>query len=163
MKMLITLERHAYGPKATEGYLMVGDFRLATIERPWIAHGSPGGMPFRSCIPDGEYLLQPFTRSRGSKAYRILGREYGVYPNELDLPEEGGRYAILIHIGNWVTDIVGCIAPGMRHAIMRNRKTDRQERAVSSSGEAMRIITGQLGDEEHNLSIRSKCGTGEAR
>ncbi len=143
---------------------MVGDHRLATIERPWIAHDSPGGMPFKSCIPDGEYLLQPFTRSRGSKVYRLFGKEYGVYHNESRmLLEKGGRYAILIHIGNWVTDIVGCIAPGMRHAIMRNPKTDRQERAVSSSGEAMRIITGQLGDEEHNLSIRSKCGTGEAR
>lgn len=158
--MNIVLERHAYGPEATEGFLLVGAARLATIERPWIPDDAPGGRPFESCIPDGEYRMEYYHRSNGQDAWKLFNDSLGVFRVEADLPPEGGRYAILIHIANWVTDVVGCIAPGTRHGITKNPKTGNFERAVVSSTEAMRRLNAGIEREVHTLTIRPKCGTG---
>lgn len=156
-------ERFSYADTETESVLTVNAFDLAGIERPWVPHDTPGGKPFASCIPDGEYTLEPWTRPNGQEVYILSNPDLGVYKEEADRPNDVGRYLILWHIANFVTDIVGCTGPGMRRALMKNKKTGQIERAVSSSGEAMRIITAQLGRvETHRLTIRAKCGTGEA-
>lgn len=158
-------ERFSYADTETESVLSVANFNLATIERPWIAANDPGGKPFQSCIPDGVYSLEPWIRAneRKDEVYILVNEELGVYRLEEDMPNGVGRYLILWHIANFVTDVVGCAGPGMRRALMKNKKTGQIERSVSSSGEAMRIITTQLGRvETHRLTIRAKCGTGEA-
>jgi len=160
--MNLTLERFSYASSETEGVLSVGDFHLATIERPWVHWDARGGKPFESCIPDGEYLLDPWTRPNRGEVYILSNPELGVYRLKDDRPRGFGRYLVLIHVANYVGDIVGCVGPGTRRTVMKNRKTGKYERAVASSGEAMRIITEQLGREEtHRLTISSKCGTGE--
>jgi len=156
-------ERFSYADTETESVISVAAFELAGIERPWVPHDTPGGKPFASCIPDGVYSLEPWIRAnkRKDEVYILVNEELGVYRLEEDMPNGEGRYLILWHIANYVTDIVGCTGPGMRRALMKNRKTGQVERAVSSSGEAMRIITAQLGREEtHRLTIRAKCGAG---
>ena len=154
-------ERFSYADTETESVLSVASFKLAGIERPWVPHDTPGGKPFESCIPDGEYLLEPWVRPNGQEVYILSNSELGVYKEEGYLPDGLGRYLILWHIANFVTDVVGCTAPGMRRALMKNKKTGQIERSVSSSGEAMRIITAQLGRvETHRLTIRAKCGAG---
>lgn len=162
--MNLTLERFSYASSETEGVLSVASFDLATIERPWVRWDARGGKPFASCVPDGEYLLDPWTRANERKddVYILSNPELGVYRLKDDRPRGFGRYLVLIHIANYVGDIVGCVGPGTRRTVMKNRKTGKYERAVASSGEAMRIITEQLGREEtHRLTISSKCGTGE--
>jgi len=155
-------ERFSYADTETESVLSVGVFDLATIERPWIAANDPGGKPFQSCVPDGVYSLEPWIRAnkRKDEVYILVNEELGVYRLKEDRLNGVGRYLILYHIANYVGDIVGCVGPGLRRAIMKNRKTGNYERSVASSGEAMRIITEQLGREEtHTLTIRPKCGT----
>ena len=159
--MNLTLERFSYAPEDTEGVLTVGNFVLATMERPWIPWDARGGKPFASCIPDGEYILDPWTRPNRGDVYILSNPELGVYRLKDDRPREFGRYLVLMHVANYVGDIVGCVGPGTRRTVMKNRKTGKYERAVASSGEAMKIITEQLGREEtHRLIISSKCGTG---
>lgn len=159
--MNIVLERHSYGPQATEGVLHLSDHRLATIERPWIAAANPGGKPFASCVPDGEYILEPFKRGNGKESWMLFNDALGVFRYKPDMSEEGGRFAVLIHVGNWTTDVVGCIAPGTRHGITKNPKTGKFERAVVSSTEAMHILNNTLNrTENHSLIIRPKCGAG---
>ena len=165
--MDLSLDRFSYAKSETEGVLIVNDFSLATIERPWIGADTLGGKPFQSCVPDGEYILEPWTRplkpgqsmTKGA-VYILYNPELGVYKTKDSRPLGVGRYLILIHIANWVTNVVGCIGPGIERAIMRNPKTGKNERSVSSSGEAMRILIDQLGrTEHHRLTIRSVCGT----
>ena len=160
--MNLTLERFSYADTETEGVLSVDDFRLATIERPWVSWDARGGKPFASCVPDGEYILDPWTRPNRGEVYILSNPELGVYRLKDDRPRGFGRYLVLIHVANYVGDIVGCVGPGTRRTVMKNRKTGKYERAVASSREAMKIITEQLGREEtHRLTISSKCGTGE--
>ena len=159
--MELFLDRYSYALSETEGILSIADFELATMERPWVAGNTPGGKPFESCIPDGEYRLDPWRRPSGHEVYILSNPELGVFKEKGD---GIGRYLILIHVANWVINVVGCIGPGTSRSIMKNPSTGRYERAVSSSGEAMRIITEQLGREEsHTLTIRSKSGTGGVR
>jgi len=102
---------------------LIGDCRCHFIERPWIDDGTPGGKSFESCIPDGLYDLEPFTRPNGDEVYRLVNEQLGVYRNEQDVPgdtreekRQHGRWLILWHFGNYVADVVGCAAPGTGQA-----------------------------------------------
>ncbi len=159
--MDLLLERFSYASSETEGVLTVADHGLATIERPWVPWHTLGGKPFASCVPDGEYKLEPWTRPNRGEVYILSNPELGVYRLDGDRIGGVGRYLVLIHVANWVTNVVGCIGPGTRRSLMKNPETARYERAVSSSGEAMKILREHLGREDtHVLTIRSKCGTG---
>jgi hypothetical protein len=160
--MDLDLWRFSYAASETEGVLDLPDHDLATIERPWVPVNAPGGKPFASCVPDGKYQLDPWIRgSDGSEVYILSNPELGVYKLEEDMPNGVGRFLILLHIANYVRNVVGCIGPGIARAILRDKKTGTYERAVSSSGEAMRILRRYLGREEtHTLTIRPRCGTG---
>lgn len=154
------LLRYSYAPTETEGVLRLNGFTLATLERPWIPGFSAGGRPFESCVPDGDYMLEPWTRPSGEEVFLLSNPDLGVYRYKEDRPEGKGRYLILIHVANFIDDIVGCIAPGTKRRLLRNPETGEVERAVSNSGEAMRIIRDELGNTAHTLTIRSNCGTG---
>ncbi len=161
--MHLTLERFCYANDYTLGRLFIGPANthqpLATIERPWIQSATKGGRPYESCVPDGSYDLVPFTRSNGDEVVALVNKSLGVFVNEDDLdPERGGRFAILIHAGNWTKDVVGCIAPGMTHAI------DENEHMVQRSRDAMKIIMDALADDSiDKLTIRPALGANDTR
>ncbi len=112
MKQLL-LERKPTTATETEGFLSFANEILATLERPWIPAETPGGKSNESCIPDGDYQLIPHTRPGGRKALALINEGLGVYYLEDDRPHDVGRFLILIHSGNWIKDIIGCIAPGL--------------------------------------------------
>ncbi len=158
--MLIELNRFAYLTDCTRGILKIGTNSFQTIERPWIAFpDGPGGTPFESCIPDGDYHLRNYTRPSGKKALILSNSDKGVYETIQDMEQgardmeqgdkEQGRYLILIHPGNTVDDVVGCIAPGLTGS----------DRFVSNSRKAMLKILRLLEGYEHTIQIGPK-GTG---
>ena len=153
------LKRYSFAQTETEGRLTVpGLSTYATIERPWIAASTPGGTPNESCVPDGVYRLAPHVRPDGSRSYALVSPHLGVYQYEDDVPPSGGRFQILIHIGNWITDLSGCIAPGVRRRPMINKKTGKLEQAVAGSGRAMREIM-TLPWRPRNLHIITETDT----
>lgn len=128
---MFTLERYAYAPTYTAGRLCLGDeASLDTLERPW-KPGLPGGMPFESCVPDGEYRLLRHARPNGDVVLALRNPNLGVYYSKASIPAEGGRYLILIHAANYVEQVQGCIAPGCGQTITDNRMM------VTSSRRAM--------------------------
>lgn len=155
------LERYSYSTTETEGLLTLPDSRvLNTIERPWVPGTAPGGTPFKSCVPDGLYMLAPFKRPSGEQAYILWNEDLGVYKFPEHHAALPGRDLILIHTGNWVSDVVGCIAPGGSRRPMVNPKTDRLEQAVSGSAVAMSRLRSAIGTDftERTLEIRSVTG-----
>jgi hypothetical protein len=64
----------------------------------------------------------------------LVNEELGVWYQKDDRPEDWGRYLVLIHSGNYVDDVVGCIAPGLSRTIYNNRIM------VGSSRAAMRQL-----------------------
>lgn len=128
------LTRYESADDGTFGVMRFGTLELHTIERPWL-----NNEPFKSCIPPGEYALHPFTRPNGDQVYALTGGTVS-----LDKTDGFRRYLILIHVGNYMTDVVGCIAPGMY----------RNGNMVSESKKAMMKLMNLLGGTEpHFLTI----------
>lgn len=152
------LTRFAYLKSCTLGMMRFGDLALATIERPWIPNPlGPGGKPRESCVPDGTYRVIPHHSANFPRTYALINHELGVYYQPGDVPrgQSFGRAAILIHVGNSVRDVIGCIAVGMHHAdgplmVVDSRIAMDKLRAVLERG-------------EHQLTIRPFAGTQEIR
>lgn len=108
-----TLERFAYLPSGTLGELRIeGQPKFWTVERPW--RDNAKGI---SCIPEGEYALKPHM-GRIQPAIWIDG-----------VP---GRTAILIHAGNTMADLQGCIAPGLHWTCIDAPKVLNSKAAMAS-------------------------------
>jgi hypothetical protein len=151
--MNITLIRTHSDAERTLGNLYVGDRVFATIERPWIPNpAGPGGMPRQSCVPRGVYNVHPWNSENFPQTYIIENPELGVYRQPADIPrgQTWGRSAILIHVGNFVRNVIGCIAVGMEHG----RIDGCPEPAVLRSVMAMRELNQLLNRGDHILEIR---------
>jgi hypothetical protein len=145
--MNFTIERFAYLNECTRGKMYVGDQVFHTIERPWVPNPQgAGGTPFESCIPDGIYRVRAYTRPSGKKAFILSNPDNGVFEQQEDMEGATGRYLILIHPGNTVDDVVGCIAPGLIG----------YDRSVGNSRAAMLKLHEALEGYEHDLRIYPK-------
>ena len=146
--MIIDLERFAYLDECTRGVLHVGNHIIfQTIERPWVKNpDAAGGLPFESCIPDGTYRMRAWTRPSGKKAFILSNADHGVFEQQEDMGVTGGRYLILMHVGNTVVDVVGCIAPVLIGS----------DRAVGNSRKAMLKLHELLDGYEHELRVGPK-------
>lgn len=91
--------------------------RLATLELPW-----KDNQRNISCIPEGTYMCVPRSSVK-----------HGAHFHLVNVPQ---RSLILIHVANYISQLQGCIAPGMQHSdINKDGIMD-----VASSGAAMNII-----------------------
>lgn len=139
------LDRFSYSSEDTEGKLSAPGMCLATIERPWIPSRYPGGKPYESCVPDGVYDMVLWESPSKGWCFRLSNPSLGVYETEEEANGKG-RFLILVHVGNWMDDVVGCIAPGKSRGVLDGR------RAVTDSGAAMRMLLESL-DDENTLTI----------
>jgi len=122
---------------------------LFTLERPWIPSTTHlGGMNDVSCIPNGTYKLVPFKRPKKDNIIvpQLLNKELGVYLFEDEMPPEGGRFLVLMHPGNKVVDIVGCICSGT---------WKQQPYEVNSSRDAQALIMQAFNEGDRELTIKS--------
>lgn len=149
--MKLTLIRSTGDGERTTGNLHVGEHTFATIERPWIENpAGPGGMPRKSCIPPGVYRVDPWHSHNFPETYIVTNPDLGVYRQPFDIPkgQAWGRSAILIHAGNRVRNVIGCIAVGMEHGEIGG------EPAVLRSVMAMRELNKLLNRGSHTLEIQ---------
>lgn len=111
-----TLER-VYLPDSTPGSLFPGSVRIElqiiakTLELPWRNNAISNDPKKASCIPEGIYLVaeEAATPTRLYPYFRLVhvpGRHW--HPDIR-------RSSVLIHRGNYATDVLGCIIPGSRH------------------------------------------------
>lgn len=129
MKRSLVLVRDKRTERCTLGKLCLDGVPVCdTLELPWRENKSQ-----ISCIPCGTYPVV-FREDPGSKyAYRHLHVQ--------DVP---GRSWILVHIGNYPEDTLGCILPGMT----------RGRDYVGHSGDAFNKLMALLeGSEEMTLTI----------
>lgn len=136
------LTRFAYTPNGTFGRLVVSGKEFYTVERPWKNNESNV-----SCIPEGDYTL----RMRDSG---VVSRSTGgAYSRGWEVTSVKGRSFIMIHPGNTVDDLQGCIAPGKGLGAVSGKW------AVVSSRQAfdelMKLLAGQT---EWKLTIDFSSG-----
>ena len=102
-----------------------------TLELPW-----KDNKPEVSCIPKGEYRIK-----------KVVSPKYGSVFQVMNVPN---RDHILIHKGNFTTDVLGCILLGEYFEQILNPKADKVATSVQSSGAAYneffsKIMFGQDG------------------
>ena len=163
MSLTITLEREQHTDQPCPGRLTLPrrlgmpDIELATLERAWRGNRGDllGASPAEaSSVPLGRYQLEPFTRPGGDEVWRLYNPALRVFRDRDEASVAKGRYLILIHAANYAEDIVGCIAPGTKHAMFGHHGL-----GVASSGDAMRMLHGRLdGVDELELLIREALG-----
>jgi len=154
--MKLTLIRDDIRGKMILGVLKGDGLELQTLDRPWIpVDDAKGGVRSLSCVPVGEYRLVPHSGHRFGEAYAFVNTDLDVYHLPDDVPAEKkgkARTACLIHIGNIVSDSIGCTLVGTERTQMAI-KGEPMQAAVSHSGPAMRKLREVLGREEHTLTI----------
>ena len=95
----LLIQRYSHGEKQTIGNLFgLSDnghilFECDSLELPWLNNQKQ-----ISCIPTGKYLV----KKRYSKKFK----------NHLHITNVEDRSYILIHSGNYYTDILGCVLVG---------------------------------------------------
>lgn len=157
--MNLELVRHAYLPDCTLGWLSVAGERFATLSQPWVKNPEgPGGMPARSCVPDGQYKLTPHDSQKHPGTYQLVNIGVGVFVDALPDSANAGQYGrttILLHPGNTTADTEGCILIATSFGMMNGHH------AVVDSVKAFEKLRSILGRESHVLLIRTTRGTDE--
>jgi len=105
----------------TFGKLIVDGKTFYTVEKPWI-----NNQPEISCIPSGEYTLDPHTSEKYGDVLCMVNNEIGV--THFDSPTSK-RFACLIHVANYEKDVLGCIGLGdrfMGHMVTNSRKAIKE-------------------------------------
>lgn len=125
----LTLKRINSSNECVLGVLELDDKEICkTLELPW--RDNQKGI---SCIPVGEYKLSPYPSSKFGEVYIVN-----------DVPNRTG---ILIHTGNTVLDIEGCILVGDSYGKLNGKS------AVLNSRQAFKILKELLGNEEYIFNI----------
>lgn len=125
-RMKVVINRFQYQDKQVLGQLHVFDgddkvYECLTLELPW-----KNNQRRVSCIPLGEYEVIEHTSPKFGKCFWVQ-----------DVP---GRSEILIHKGNFYTDILGCILPGKKHTDINGDGY----RDVTSSSKTMKELLNVL-------------------
>lgn len=148
--MHLILRRSIGDTERTTGTLQAGGRVFATMERPWIpCPDGPGGARRQSCVPAGTYRIDPWHSVNFPETYIITNPQLGVYRQPGDIPagQAWGRSAILVHVANFVRNVIGCIGLGMEHGELAG------EPAVLRSIMAMRELNRILNRGSHTLEI----------
>lgn len=133
--MKLTISRTFYHDNVTLGKLQIEHLYhkpVFTLEEPW-----NDNKPSISCIPEGNYRCIP----HGWKGEPVRMKQCWEITGVL------GRSAILIHVGNTVKDIEGCVLVGLSTGQLNGRP------AVLQSRLAMDMLRGFIGPQSFDLAI----------
>ena len=107
----------------------IDDLKIYGMEQPWRNNKSS-----ISCIPDGQYILVPHESGKYGNTWAFVGGTVSHYRDR-----SSSRYACLIHAGNTVSDVKGCLAVGLDWTT-----TPEGNLFVSSSRKAMTALKEKL-------------------
>lgn len=141
------LERIAYTPLGTFGYLIAPEFMVCTVERPWA-----NNEPRVSCIPLGKYKMVRTQFNRATPPY-----------DTWEIVGVPGRDLIKVHKANTMNDLLGCIAPGRRFGVVADKdKSVPLDWAVIDSAGAFEEFMRAMEREPNpkTLIVRNRAGDG---
>ena len=113
------LRRFRQDEKGSFGTLEVDGTVFFTVEKPW-----KDNKPFESCIPEGDYSLVPHKSDKYGLCLAIVNNDIGVTHYK---EPDSVRYACLIHVANFPSDVLGCVGLGDNYIDDLNMVTNSKQ------------------------------------
>lgn len=129
----LILNRLSDDGTCTLGEIQLGATKLYTLEEPW-KDNEQG----HSCVPMDSYIVNPHGWEPDTTLHQKRCYELQNVP---------GRSGILIHSGNTVDDIEGCILVGLSKGVINGKP------AVTDSRAAMDVLRGFMAQKQFTLVI----------
>lgn len=135
--MTIELIRDNKSLDGQHGTMELGGKLWHTLEPPDL-----GNLPYKSCVPQGEYILIPFESSKYGACFIMVNPDLNVYRRKRtkDRPDNGRFKCLFVHRGNEVHNFVGCV--GSSHAY-----DVENDRLLSSTTQACITVNSLVHDE----------------
>ncbi len=114
MKLILRREQRQPDANCTLGLLFIGELTLCTLELSWIP--SPicrGGTDLRSCVPVGTYRLEHHNSEKHPMTWALVNPDLDVVHYD-PTASAALRDEVLIHVANFPSELLGCIALGTR-------------------------------------------------
>jgi hypothetical protein len=152
VKLLLRREPKQPSADCTLGLLLIPEasLTLCTMECPWIPSPTcKGGLKDESCVPVGVYQLVKHESKEHGRTWALVNHDLDVvhYEGDDHDPDED-RATCLLHVGNYVRNVKGCIGVGLAHALTNG------EHWVTSSTRAMdRLRMAVPWTNDHSLEI----------
>lgn len=108
-----------------------------------------------SCVPDGQYKLEPHDSPDHPNTYRLVNIGLGVFADVSPYGASAGRTNVLLHTGNTIDNTEGCILVATSFGMIQSRH------AIVDSVRAFDKLREILGRNSHVLNIRASRGTEE--
>jgi len=140
---MIELTRQSDSTTGIHGILKILDNVYHTLEQPYLDN-----LPFKSCVPTGEYVLLPYASLKYGNCYAMVNPDLNVhqFENSPSRPE-GGRYLCLfVHRGNFVDNFQGCIGAGIDYL--------KEQDMIISTRDTCKVVNEQVINEgSYRLNI----------
>lgn len=133
------IHRYESSKDGTLSRVTIGETVLYGLEQPW-----RDNFPFKSCIPSGDYILEPHNSSRFGQTWAFVGGLVSHQHTDCCL-----RYACLIDVANYAREVKGCLAVGLERS-----KGPKGEPKVYPSRKALELLRELMSpDETHRATI----------
>jgi hypothetical protein len=142
---MIELIRDDLSKAGTHGTFKLGDDTWHSLEQPDL-----GNLPFRSCVPLGEYELRPFTSPKYGACFIMVNEDLNVYEFEHSegRPDDGRYLCLFVHRGNWAKNFKGCCGAGFDYL-------GDQKDMITSTKRACEVVNkGVIEEASYKLLIR---------
>lgn len=135
----------AYTPRGAFGRLVVGDQSFCTVERPWLGNKSDV-----SCIPPGVYTLH-------KRVSGVVQRTtHGQYAEGWEVTNVPNRSEIMVHVGNTIDDLEGCIAVGLSTGVLPDHEREPQWGVLNSLAAFKMLMSLLEAQDTWTLDIRTE-------
>lgn len=152
MKLFLRREPSQPSHDCTLGLLLIPEasLTLCTIELPWLPSPTcKGGTKGKSCVPVGRYQLVRHDSPKHPRTWALVNHDLDVVHYEGDDGDpDPDRATCLLHAANYARELLGCIGPGLSHAM------NGTEYMVTNSVRAMLKLRDAVPwTDEHELII----------
>ena len=142
MKM-IKLIRDSQSEKGTHGNFRILGDSYHSMEQPDL-----GNLPYKSCVPQGDYDLIPWTSPKYGPVYIMVNEDLNVYKfeNSPGRPDNGRFLCLFVHKGNYPRNFQGCVGAG-RHYL------GDADMITATAGTCKKVIQKVIDENSYRLNI----------
>ncbi|TFH42261.1 MAG: hypothetical protein E4H01_13745 [Lysobacterales bacterium] len=107
-----------------------------------------GNTPYKSCVPQGDYNLIPWTSPKYGEVYIMVNEDLNVYKfeNSPGRPDNGRFLCLFVHKGNYPRNFQGCVGAGRAYL-------EEQDMITATASTCKEVIKKVIEEGSYKLRI----------